>query len=121
LRDIPESGQAGVVLLPDSPEYRSVSEWALREARRILKPFLKGTGIRVFLFGSRARGKAKRSSDIDIALSSATGSVPGTLTALLSEAFENSRIPYHVDIVDLDYAGLELKQAIEKEGVEWTD
>lgn len=82
---------------------------------------LKGTGVKAFLFGSRSRGDTKRFSDIDIALSAGNESVPGSLMALLSEAFEVGRIPFHVDLIDLFHAGPELKEAVKREGTEWTD
>lgn len=88
---------------------------------RLVRGHLKGTGVKARLFGSRARGDARGFSDIDIALSAAGGPVPRKLVALLSEAFEVSRIPFNVDLVDLYDAGQELKQAVEREGTEWID
>jgi predicted nucleotidyltransferase len=108
------------VVLPNLPEYQNPSAWALQEAMRLVRDFLKGTGVKALLFGSRARGDAKGFSDIDIALSAGDHPVPGSLVALLSEAFEASRIPYNVDLVDLYNAGPELKQAVEREGTQWT-
>ena len=109
------------VLLPDLPEYRNPSVWALEEARRLVLGLLRGTGVKAFLFGSRARGEVRGFSDIDIALSAGNHPVSGNLSAVLSEAFEVSRIPFPVDLIDLYHAGPELKQAVEQEGTEWTD
>lgn len=104
---------------PDAPEYRDPSAWALQEAMRLVKDLAAGMGLRVFLFGSRARGNARPFSDLDIALSAGDSPVPGGLTAQLSELFENSRIPFDVDLVDLHYAPPALRRAIEEEGTEW--
>lgn len=54
---------------------------------------------RVWIFGSRTTGKAKPYSDIDLAIDSGH---PLTLEVLanLSTDFEESDIPYKVDIVD---------------------
>ena len=109
------------IVLPDRPEYRDPSAWALEEALRLVRVMVKGTGVKALLFGSRARGDSKGFSDIDIALSAGDRPVPGSLMALLSEGFEASRIPYDVDLVDLYFAGPELSRAIEQEGTAWTD
>jgi predicted nucleotidyltransferase len=53
---------------------------------------------RVFIFGSRATGKFKAGSDIDLAIMD-EGVDEKTLSELLSE-FEESTLPYRVDLVD---------------------
>lgn len=106
--------------LPDRPEYKHPSAWAVQEARRLVTEFVAGKGVRAFLFGSRADGSAKPFSDLDIALSAGESPVLGGLMARLSEAFEDSRIPFDVDLVDLYYATPGFKRAIEEEGTEWT-
>ena len=47
------------------------------------------------IFGSRARGDYRKTSDIDLAVSFAR-----PIQSLLSAAFENSDLPYTIDIVD---------------------
>ena len=51
------------------------------------------------MFGSRATGRARRYSDIDLAIDAGR---PLTLHELagLSEAFSDSDLPYRVDLVD---------------------
>ena len=49
----------------------------------------------VRIFGSRARGDHKNTSDIDLAIVFVQ-----PIQSLLSAAFENSNLPYTVDIVD---------------------
>jgi type I restriction enzyme S subunit len=53
----------------------------------------------VWVFGSRATGRARRYSDLDLAIDAGR---PLTVdeTAILREAFEESDLPYKVDIVD---------------------
>ena len=53
----------------------------------------------VWVFGSRATGRARRHSDLDLAIDAGR---PLTLDeyAGLSEAFSDSDLPYHVDFVD---------------------
>ena len=54
----------------------------------------------VWVFGSRANNKAKRFSDLDLALVSPTA-LPVRRLALLASAFEESDLPIKVDLVDL--------------------
>jgi predicted nucleotidyltransferase len=96
----------------DSPERD------LAEARRIVLERLKGYSAEVFLFGSRARGDARRYSDIDIAIDPKRPLPPGLLAAL-REDLEESHIIYHVDVVDLSQADEALREQIRREGVPW--
>jgi hypothetical protein len=91
----------------------------LCEVRRIVLAGLRDLGVRVFLFGSRARGDARATSDIDVALLSARPIPRGTLAAI-REALEESRVPFRVDLVDLAAAGAELREHALREGIEWT-
>lgn len=54
---------------------------------------------KVWVFGSRATGRARRYSDLDLAIDAGR---PLTLNefAILAEAFSDSDLPYRVDIVD---------------------
>ena len=58
------------------------------------------SGVRAFVFGSRAAGTARRYSDLDVALA---WERPLGLDAIaaLTEALSESELPYKVDIVDL--------------------
>ena len=71
----------------------------LEIVRSILTKYLPSTA-KVWVFGSRATGKAKPYSDLDLALDFGR---PITLHefALLNTEFENSLLPYKVDVVDL--------------------
>lgn len=91
-----------------------------REAiARILAPVVQQYGADVWLFGSRARGDARRASDIDLALR-APVPIPPDVMALAREALEESRIPFRVDLVDYRSAAKELQRAIDAEGVAWS-
>ena len=70
-------------------------------------------GLRwVKLFGSRARGDARLTSDVDLAFSGRA-----EVRARLSQALEESALPYSFDLVDYDRQGNEkLRQCIEAEG-----
>jgi type I restriction enzyme S subunit len=56
-------------------------------------------GGKVWMFGSRATGRARRYSDLDLAIDAGR---PLTLdeAAILREAFEESDLPWRVDIID---------------------
>jgi predicted nucleotidyltransferase len=60
-------------------------------------------GTRVFVFGSRAQGQTKRASDLDLAIE-ASAPLTCRQSAILADAFEESDLPYKVDVVDLQTA-----------------
>ena len=68
------------------------------------------TIAQALLFGSRALGTHKESSDIDIALK---GDITPTLLAHLKEELEDSTLPYFCDILDYERAPQELKEHID--------
>jgi type I restriction enzyme S subunit len=57
------------------------------------------TSTKAWVFGSRATGRARRYSDLDLAIDAGR---PITLDeiAALAEAFSDSDLPYRVDLVD---------------------
>jgi predicted nucleotidyltransferase len=54
---------------------------------------------KTWVFGSRATGRARRYSDLDLAID-AGRQLTLDETARLSEAFSDSDLPYRVDLVD---------------------
>lgn len=56
----------------------------------------------VYLYGSRVQGKAAKYSDVDIALDYNGNPVPDAIKSSLSLLFEESVLPYNVDIIDLN-------------------
>jgi uncharacterized protein len=92
----------------------------LAAVRRLLAERLQGMPVRLWLFGSQARGTARPGSDIDVALALTTG-VPwpvGFLAELRAE-LEESSIVARVDLVDLAEATPEMRRQVEMEGIEW--
>lgn len=67
--------------------------------KKTLRNYLPDPSYRLFLFGSRATGTARKFSDVDVGIE---GRRPVSPTALMNiqEALEESDIPYKVDIVD---------------------
>jgi predicted nucleotidyltransferase len=70
----------------------------------------------VFAFGSRATGRARRRSDLDLAVG---GAVPLTLRqrAMLNDDFDESDLPIKVDVVDLNAISPEFQRRIERDFV----
>lgn len=70
----------------------------LAQVRAILRRHLP-PGVRAAAFGSRAGGRIKPWSDLDIVLDG-NGPVPLDVLAELAEAFDESALPWKVDLVD---------------------
>ena len=68
-------------------------------------------GVKVWVFGSRANWTTKDSSDLDLALESKT-MLSHKLLGALKDAFEDSSLPYTVDVVDLNRIGDSFRQIV---------
>ncbi|QTN00688.1 nucleotidyltransferase domain-containing protein [Sediminibacillus dalangtanensis] len=91
-------------------------ERTLNELKRVVEKTMPHHDVTVYLFGSWARMQQKQSSDIDIAIDAERPISPALKQRLL-DALENSKIPYHIDVVELAEANDSLKQNILQEGV----
>ena len=84
-------------------KYNDISSAPIQYLQKIkdgVLMFLKDENVRIFLFGSRARGDCVSTSDVDI------GIIPGkefdkVKLTLLHEYIEELNIPYKIDIIDL--------------------
>jgi predicted nucleotidyltransferase len=72
--------------------------------------------VDVWAFGSRATGKAKRYSDLDIALMSEQRMTFSALAAL-EAAFEDSDLPFKVDVVEIARVAPAFRSIIEATAV----
>jgi predicted nucleotidyltransferase len=72
------------------------------------------SGARISVFGSRATGKSRRYSDLDLAIDA--GRVL-TLeeTAALADAFEDSDLPWRIDLIDLHAVSETFRRTIERD------
>jgi hypothetical protein len=95
-------------------------EKILNEVKTLVLQELKDADVRVYLFGSWARGEQRQTSDIDIAIEYDNNLTP-TDIAKLRESLEESHIPYRVDVVDLTRAGYDLTIRVKEEGILWKD
>lgn len=66
----------------------------------------------VWVFGSRAKGTARPFSDLDLAIDIDHHPLPLKLLTTLLDEFEESDLPYKVDIVDLNTIDEEFKKII---------
>lgn len=87
--------------------------------KHILKMELGTTlGIKVFVFGSRAKGNAWEFSDLDLAIQGEGKN--SQLICNLHNRFEESPLPFEVDIIDLNNISEEFYEAIKNDLVEIT-
>jgi predicted nucleotidyltransferase len=87
--------------------------------RQIVKGILqlRVPSARVWAFGSRAKGLAKRFSDLDLAVEAGAPLDLQTL-ALIDEDFVDSDLPMKVDVVDLAAISPEFRAIVERDRVE---
>ena len=73
-------------------------------------------GVKVWVFGSRANWTTKDSSDLDLAVEGAASLDHGVMVGL-EIAFEESDLPYTVDVVDLHVVNDAFKEIVESQRV----
>ena len=81
-----------------TPAVLDMSDEHRRMVRVILREHLPGD-TQVWVFGSRVNGRARRYSDLDLAID-AGRRLTIDETAILREAFDECDLPYRVDLVD---------------------
>ena len=72
--------------------------------------------VKVWVFGSRARWATKDSSDLDLALDGETEILRRSLSAL-EAAFEDSDLPYAVDVVDVKRINERFRRIVQQQRV----
>lgn len=77
-----------------------LEERHLNFIKETLKKYVPSPDAKFYIFGSRARGKYREYSDVDIAIDSPD--LTSEIKTKLEFEFENSTFPYEVDIVDLN-------------------
>ncbi len=70
----------------------------------------------IWAFGSRVQGRAKRYSDLDLAIISDTP-LPLSTLARLADDFSESDLPWRVDLVDWATTGAAFRQIIERQKI----
>ena len=87
---------------------------------KILELF-RGTGAKIFLFGSRARGEYKRGADFDIGIESVDYNTFRKLTIQFDDFWEESVVPNKVDFVFVENADPEFVKEAKKNIVIWNE
>lgn len=93
----------------------ALTEAEIMQVRAILAAHLP-PGITVSVFGSRAKGRPKPWSDLDLALEG-PAPLPLEVIAELAEAFDESDLPWKVDLVDYKLATRSFQSIIDADGV----
>jgi len=78
--------------------------------------FLDPGQVRIFVFGSRAFGNFSKFSDIDLGLEPKTKIADGVVSKI-EEVFENSDLPYRVDVVDFAKVSANFRKVAMKNAV----
>lgn len=92
----------------------------LTQVRQIVLDKLKNYRVRIYLFGSRARGEASTRSDIDVGIWPAEP-LPRWVLSEVREALFESLVPVQVDVIDLSQTDDHFRQRILKEAIAWND
>jgi uncharacterized protein len=86
------------------------------EAKTIKKILSCVENVEIILFGSRVTGTAGKYSDLDICLKG-KGLVDLLLIGDLREEFENSNLPFNVDILDYQRTSPEFQKIVDTQGI----
>ncbi|SFL78428.1 type VII toxin-antitoxin system MntA family adenylyltransferase antitoxin [Salibacterium qingdaonense] len=100
--------------------YSAGRDAILSSLKEVVTQELDSRHVRVYLFGSWAKGTEKQSSDIDLAIETERDLDASAWNRLL-EAIEESTVPYHVDVVDLQSADPAFTRQVKREGLVWKD
>ncbi len=92
----------------------------LEMVKEIICSGLDGFKVKVVLFGSFAKGKAGRTSDIDVAVLPLEP-LPISLLSEIRDELEESNALFPVDLVDLTESDLSFKERVLKEGIIWKE
>jgi predicted nucleotidyltransferase len=92
----------------------------IEQIKDMVLDFFKNEKTSVYLFGSRARGDHKVYSDVDIGLIPEAELSRKKISQLL-EIFENSAIPYKVEIINLEETTDDFRKQAMRDAVVWKD
>ena len=92
----------------------SISETEMSTVQEILRKYAPESEVHVF--GSRVEGKIKPYSDLDLAFIEKVKTDPDLLMNL-REAFQESSLPFRVDLVDYNNVSPEFRRIIDRTSV----
>lgn len=79
---------------------------------KIVQDILSKYPYTFYAFGSRVKGKPRRLSDLDLCFME---DIPWSHRAQIDEAFEESDLPYKVDVVDWNLCDEDFKREIKRD------
>lgn len=88
-----------------------------RIIQEIVQKYLANTEFKSFIFGSRATGKGNEFSDVDIGVEGSEP-LPVDIKFELEDAFEESDLPYVVEIVDFSKVSDQFKNIAKSKIIE---
>lgn len=104
----------------DLPHHTCLTEGKyLSQMRDLLLGVTSGLDCTIVLFGSRARGVHRRGSDIDIGFIGLTDPEFTRVRDRVLSELDESVIPHHVDLVNIDTAPGDFRDVAMKEVVVW--
>jgi uncharacterized protein len=92
-----------------------LSEEHLKKIKTILRHYFPTSQI--WLFGSRVTGTAKKYSDLDILIKIVEHERATASLIKLKHAFDDSDLPFQIDIVDWDKTSAEFREMVLKEAI----
>ena len=92
---------------------------SVENVKEVIKKLFKDKDVKVYIFGSRAKGEHTPRSDLDIGFLS-NEDISYELS-LLREFLEESNLTFVVDIVDLNKTSKYFREMVMKEGKLWID
>lgn len=81
---------------------------------QLIKQILAQYPYTFYLFGSRVKNKARKFSDLDLCF---IESIPWATRAHIEEDFEESNLPYKVDLIDWNLCDNDFKEMIQKDWI----
>lgn len=92
-----------------------LSQAEIQYLLRTIRKFFPKEQYELLLFGSYARGAARESSDIDIAIKGGD-KIPAGRWQMLESEFEESSFPKKVDLVDYYRVSDDFRKIIDRDG-----
>ena len=92
----------------------------IEKLNQLVLAVLAGEDVKIILFGSRARGEGRVTSDVDIGLIP-YGKIDKRKLLFLEEKIEELNIPYKVEIVNFLQVSADFKREAMKGAVVWKD
>ncbi len=80
--------------------------------QKIIQDILKKYPYTFYVFGSRTKGSQKHFSDLDLCFNDA---IPMNIQAHIDEDFEESDLPFKVDLMDWNLMAPEFKEIIKND------